>query len=605
MEGVAGSGRGSGTPPLPETKRAWAPYGNASPQKNDNAHPSCVPVVPSGRASALVSSSLALLSRRTPPPAASYGAGTMRAQAPHGQLDSLLGDKSSRAMMGPDGDTSMPPHIPSSASVRHAAWGSAAPGARIMSADAPYGQLGPSEVNILPPSDDRGSRPKGGIGLHSTRNRNRSSSSSKSNSSSVIVASSKGPACLVGTMEEEASQSHIQTAVGGSCAHCQVSAVSGVHHMPLLGLQATLTDLQAPQEGWCRHDFEYVKELGRTLTRHGEPKVLVTLQREKRTGHLIALKAVDVSLLNWRDQDQLEREVAIHQQLRHPHILRLYGHFFEEGKQYMVLEYAQQGDLFGQLYDQDDNGDELLRPCDEVTAARYIGSLAQALQYCLAESVWHRDIKAENVLVMEDGTLKLADFGATRRSRARRQTYAGTAQYMAPEMRNADSETRLTAETYTESVDWWSMGVLLYELLVAHVPFAILKTDNALNNINDFLADPDAVLLYPDSPRVSDAAKRLVSKLLRADPEQRISPAAVLSDPWIQQGFLDGHDRSSAAGAPAVKSVAIATTPAATSSSSAEPHVGPTGVSSALVAGTASWSHSNSIVPGHGCPSSS
>jgi aurora kinase len=102
-------------------------------------------------------------------------------------------------------------------------------------------------------------------------------------------------------------------------------------------------------------------------------------------------------------EKQVAREIEIQSNLRHPNILRLYGHFHDRKRIMLILEYAGKGELYKHLRRED--------RFKEPKAAQYIAQVASALQYLHKKHVIHRDIKPENILVGLYGELKLSDFG--------------------------------------------------------------------------------------------------------------------------------------------------------------------------------------------------
>ncbi|KAI4344067.1 hypothetical protein L6164_011341 [Bauhinia variegata] len=159
-------------------------------------------------------------------------------------------------------------------------------------------------------------------------------------------------------------------------------------------------------------------------------------------------------------QDQLRREIEIQTSLNHPNILRLYGWFHDDKRVFLVLEYADKGDLYEELIEKDH--------LSEKQAATYILSLTKALACCHEKSVIHRDIKPENLLVDHEmakiflSSLKLADFGCCVQSTNKIHTACGTLRYFAHEL--------VEKKGHDYAVDIWSVGIFCYELLYGVTP---------------------------------------------------------------------------------------------------------------------------------------
>ena len=145
---------------------------------------------------------------------------------------------------------------------------------------------------------------------------------------------------------------------------------------------------------------------------------------------------------------------------RHPNILRLYGHFHDANRVFLILEYAGQGELY-----------KLLRKKGKFSDSRastYIHQMSLALSYLHRKHVIHRDIKPENILVSVSGEIKISDFGwSVHAPSQRRTTLCGTLDYLPPEM--------VEGRDHNEKVDLWSLGVLAYEFLVGSPPFEELS----------------------------------------------------------------------------------------------------------------------------------
>ncbi|KAJ6263214.1 Serine/threonine-protein kinase [Drechslerella dactyloides] len=249
-------------------------------------------------------------------------------------------------------------------------------------------------------------------------------------------------------------------------------------------------------------------EIGRPL---GKGKFgRVYLAKERKTGFLCALKVLHKGeLKEGKVETQLRREVEIQSNLRHPNILRLFGHFHDSKRVFLIIEYAGQGELY-----------KMLRKAgsfSEPRAASYIAQMAAALSYLHKKHVIHRDIKPENILVGSHGEIKLSDFGwSVHAPTNRRTTLCGTLDYLPPEMLRGDS--------HGEKVDLWSLGVLMYEFLVGCAPFedTPLETQKRIVKLN---------FKVPDF--ISADAKDLITRLLRLDPEKRLPLEQVAQHPWI------------------------------------------------------------------------
>lgn len=187
----------------------------------------------------------------------------------------------------------------------------------------------------------------------------------------------------------------------------------------------------------------------------------VYLARDRESGFICALKVLNkTELQQARVEKQVRREIEIQSNLRHPNILKLYGHFHDSKRIFLILEFAGQGELYKHL--------RKARRFPESKAAKYIAQMTSALRYLHRKHIIHRDIKPENILVGVHGEIKLSDFGwSVHAPSNRRTTYCGTLDYLPPEMissKNPDN-------SYDDKVDIWALGVLMYEFLTGEAPF--------------------------------------------------------------------------------------------------------------------------------------
>lgn len=262
---------------------------------------------------------------------------------------------------------------------------------------------------------------------------------------------------------------------------------------------------EAPSKKWTLEDFDIGRPLGKG--KFGN----VYLAREKKSKFIVALKVLFKSQLQKNGvEHQLRREIEIQAHLRHDNILRLYGYFHDETRVYLILEYASRGELYKEL--------QKHTRFDEPRAAKYIHDLSKALVYCHSMKVIHRDIKPENLLLGYYGELKIADFGwSVHAPSSRRATMCGTLDYLPPEM--------IANKKYDEKVDLWSLGILTYEFIVGKPPFESATTAETYQKISK------VDLRFPSY--ISPPAKDIISKLLKKNPNDRLTLQGILEHPWV------------------------------------------------------------------------
>uniref|UniRef100_A0A665WYF7 non-specific serine/threonine protein kinase n=1 Tax=Echeneis naucrates TaxID=173247 RepID=A0A665WYF7_ECHNA len=175
-------------------------------------------------------------------------------------------------------------------------------------------------------------------------------------------------------------------------------------------------------------------------------------------GQLYAMKVLKKATLKVRDRVRTKMERDILVEVNHPFIVKLHYAFQTEGKLYLILDFLRGGDLFTRL------SKEVMFTEEDVKF--YLAELALALDHLHGLGIIYRDLKPENILLDEDGHIKLTDFGLSKESidhENKAYSFCGTVEYMAPEVVNRRG--------HTHSADWWSYGVLMFEMLTGTLPF--------------------------------------------------------------------------------------------------------------------------------------
>ncbi|KAI8873312.1 kinase-like protein, partial [Ramicandelaber brevisporus] len=208
-----------------------------------------------------------------------------------------------------------------------------------------------------------------------------------------------------------------------------------------------------------------------------------------------------------------ERRILEYLIKSHPCIVNLHYAFQDDENLFMVLDLMLGGDLRFHL--------ERSGPFPEAAVRQYAVSISLALHFLHAYAgIIHRDIKPDNCLLTGNGCLKLSDMNIAARLRQGRgglTSVAGSLAYMAPEQQIKPTEPPLG---YGFSVDWWSLGVTLYELLYGRRPFHGRTNDDLARCISDPAASTR--LKFPNTPIVSPAAQDFIRRLLTHDPRLRL-----------------------------------------------------------------------------------
>jgi len=261
-------------------------------------------------------------------------------------------------------------------------------------------------------------------------------------------------------------------------------------------------------------DFKKVATLGMG----GFARVdLVTLKKEAKQS--FALKKIKK---RYTKEPMIKRhvvsELEVMDQVKSPFLVSLYATFQDSVYFYIVMEVCLGGELWTLLRDWDYFDDN---------RARFYGAcVVEALDYLHANNIVYRDIKPENLLVSTNGYLKLVDFGLAKQFKGKHETYSfcGTADYMSPEV--------ILEEGHSLSTDYWSLGVLIGEMVIGTPPF----TKETKKQTYESILDGIAFVTFPRY--VSTRARNLVTKLCRRRPIDRLGGNGrgvrqIRNDPWF------------------------------------------------------------------------
>lgn len=265
----------------------------------------------------------------------------------------------------------------------------------------------------------------------------------------------------------------------------------------------------------------------------------VHLVELKGTGDLFAMKAMDKSIMLNRNKVHracVEREIIA--LLDHPFLPTLYSSFQTETHVCLITDFCPGGELFALLDRQP------MKIFKEESARFYAAEVLIALEYLHCLGIIYRDLKPENILLQADGHVVLTDFDLSfktsckpqvikhppsrRRSRStppptfvaepisQSNSFVGTEEYIAPEI--------ITGAGHSSAIDWWALGILLYEMLYGRTPFRGKNRQKTFSNI----LNKD--LTFPSSIPVSLAARQLIHSLLNRDPASRLGSSGGASE---------------------------------------------------------------------------
>ena len=273
-------------------------------------------------------------------------------------------------------------------------------------------------------------------------------------------------------------------------------------------------DLRKKLKKQTIRDYESIKIIGRGA--FGEVHVC----RVINTGEIVAIKKIRKEVLIKKNQIiHIRNEQLFMSKVKSPWIVELKASFQEDDFLYLVMEFVPGGDFMNLLMKKD--------KLTEEEAKFYTAELILAVESIHKLDCIHRDIKPDNILIDKDGHIKLSDFGLAKVSdklyeqgsnktpnfNPKKMTHqklyscVGTAFYVAPEV--------LKKKGYSQEIDWWSVGVIFYEMLVGYAPFCAEDNQEVFNRIINIYFQ------IPDDVKLSKEAKDLINKML-SDPNKRL-----------------------------------------------------------------------------------
>ncbi|TMS14379.1 serine/threonine-protein kinase Chk1 [Larimichthys crocea] len=261
-------------------------------------------------------------------------------------------------------------------------------------------------------------------------------------------------------------------------------------------------------------DWDLVQTLGEGA--YGEVRLLVNRQTEEA----VAVKVIDTSQAK-ECAENVKKEVCVHKMLNHPNIVRFFGLREEGPTMYLFLEYCTGGELFDRI--EPDVG------MAERDAHRFFQQLIAAVEYLHRAGITHRDIKPENILLDDKDNLKLTDFGLATmfRFKGRERLLSrlcGTLPYVAPELL---SQTEYKAQP----ADIWACGIVLTAMLAGELPWD--QPTESCQEYSDWLQKKTYL---PPWKKIQPMPLSLLSKLLLAAPDARITITDIQKDRWFTQG---------------------------------------------------------------------
>ena len=264
------------------------------------------------------------------------------------------------------------------------------------------------------------------------------------------------------------------------------------------------------------HDFIKLKVLGKGS--FGE----VLLVKLKANNKYYAMKILIKKQVKLRHQEihtKSERDLMV--KINCPFIVNIKFAFQDDFKLYIITEFMQGGEMFFHLHKEKKFSNEKTR--------FYIIELVLAIDFLHKNNMLYRDLKPENIMLDSNGHIKLTDFGLSKmvtKSKEKAFTICGTPQYLAPEI--------LSDDGYDNSVDWWSLGCVMYEMLVGKAPFKIPKGSYLTADLYK------KKITIPEN--VTPEAKDLISQLLVPNPKNRLGYGKDGAEKIKAHSYFEGID---------------------------------------------------------------
>ncbi|KAM9651783.1 ribosomal protein S6 kinase alpha-5 isoform X2 [Harpia harpyja] len=299
--------------------------------------------------------------------------------------------------------------------------------------------------------------------------------------------------------------------------------------LPLLTVKHELrnANLTGHAEKVGIENFELLKVLGTGA--YGKV-FLVRKVSGHDAGKLYAMKvlkkATIVQKAKTTEHTRTERQVLEHIR-QSPFLVTLHYAFQTDTKLHLILDYINGGELFTHLSHRE--------RFSESEVQIYIGEIVLALEHLHKLGIIYRDIKLENILLDSDGHVVLTDFGLSKEfltdENERAYSFCGTIEYMAPDIvRGGDTG-------HDKAVDWWSVGVLMYELLTGASPFTVDGEKNSQAEISRRILKSEPP--YPQE--MSALSKDIIQRLLMKDPKKRLGCGPTDADEIKQHPFFQGY----------------------------------------------------------------
>ncbi|KAF0993282.1 hypothetical protein HZS_4196 [Henneguya salminicola] len=254
--------------------------------------------------------------------------------------------------------------------------------------------------------------------------------------------------------------------------------------------------------------------LSKTLGKGNFAKVLLGFHTI--TQDMVAVKMINKTRIGTENSDKIVREITSMKLLNHPNIVRLLEYAESDEELLIVTEYISGGELYNHLLEKG--------RLKENHAREKYRQILSAVHYCHSRGVVHRDLKTENMMIDTHNNIKLVDFGFSNMFDGinKLNTYCGSPPYAAPEL--------FLGHSYVgPEVDVWALGIILYVMLTANLPFYAKKIDD----LKSIVLEGNFHL----PQYMSSSAQHLIKSILITDSNNRTTLENIMNHPWVTRGF--------------------------------------------------------------------
>jgi len=232
---------------------------------------------------------------------------------------------------------------------------------------------------------------------------------------------------------------------------------------------------------------------------------------------IFAVKEINISI-HKKNIERFREEIFLMNKFNHQNILKLYETIEDDNYIYLILEYCENGDLKNFLNK---------RPMKEKNVRKFMKQIVSGLQYLNNKNVYHRDLKPQNILLTQDYTIKISDFGLAKtcESNTLLDTICGSPMYMAPEI--------MKYKKYDTKADLWSLGVIFYQMLTGKTPYTARSHSELMNNIEN------QDIVFPKCINVTKEGLDLLLKLLQKKSDERMTWEELFKHIWLNDENIE------------------------------------------------------------------